>query len=99
MIFTVWQLKRPEDYVGTYGSTRRVFPLAYHEAGTIEADSLDTAFVAGQNDFAPNGTWNPEHRCPSVSVGDVLVDPEGRAWEVAPIGWIARAYSGPPATF
>lgn len=99
MTFTVWQLTRPADAVGASVGQRRPFPRAYHEAGTIEADSLDAAFAAGQNDFAPNGTWNPEHRCPSVSVGDVLVDPEGRAWEVAPIGWIARAYSGPPATF
>jgi hypothetical protein len=89
--FTVWQLTRSEDYVGAYVGKRRPFPRAYHEAGTIEADSLDAAFSAGQNDFAPDGTWNPEHVCPSVSVGDIFVDPDGHAWEVAPIGWIARA--------
>ena len=98
MTFAVWQLTRSEDYVGAYVGKRRPFPRAYHEAGTIEADSLDAAFSVGQNDFTSGGAWNPVHPCPSVSVGDVLVDPEGRAWEVAPIGWIARECPGPPAT-
>ena len=97
MTFRVWQLTRPADYVGAYTSRRRPFPRAYHETGTLTADSLDAAFAAGQNDRAPEGAWNPGHPCPSVSVGDVLVDADGHSWEVAPIGWIARESIGSPA--
>lgn len=97
MRYTVWRLTRPEDAMGTYTGTRQPFPAAYREVGRLTADSLDAAFVAGQNAFAPGRAWNPEHPCPSVSVGDMLVDADGRAFEVAPVGWIARAHLPPKA--
>jgi len=43
-------------------------------AGTIEADSLQGAFVKTQN-F--NESWNKENPCRSTSVGDVIESDEG----------------------
>lgn len=94
MIYTVWQLTRPDESVGVYSGQRRPFPQAYRAAGTIEAGSLDAAFAAGQNDSTLGGR-NRAHAGPSVSVGDVLVDADGHGWEVAPIGWIVRRFPNP----
>jgi hypothetical protein len=57
----------------------------YKKAAVIEADSLEGVFHLG-NVGPPEAVdrLGPFH---SVSVGDVVVDPEGKAWVVASCGF------------
>lgn len=52
--------------------------------GTVEAISLDSAFIKSQNFSEP---WNPENPCRSTSVGDCIVDSSGNMYMVCGVGF------------
>ena len=88
MVYTVFMPKRePVPPV----SDPLPFPTAYHEVGILAACSLDEAFAYGQNGYVttPTGTWNAQTPVRSLSVGDVLVDLDGRAWRIESVGYRA----------
>jgi hypothetical protein len=57
----------------------------YKKAGVVEADSLDEVFDIGN--IGPDEKITRLGPFHSVSVGDIVVDPENRAWLVASIGF------------
>lgn len=56
----------------------------YEVAGEVETDNIEDAYRLSQNDF---GTWSQNGRR-STSVGDIIEDPLGLAYMVAPTGFL-----------
>lgn len=63
-----------------YGGVRMVEVPKQFTIGTT-INTLENVFANGQHDFQPD----PERR--SVSVGDVVVMPDGSFWRVEGLGW------------
>lgn len=78
---------------------------AYYYAGSVEADSLEIAYCASQNDNCPNpvtgyesgnpiygpAVWNGEFAQISTKVGDVF-EVDGELYRVSPAGFDRIAY-------
>ncbi len=82
MVYTVFMPRTAADQRAVWGDTPIPFPAAYHPVGRIAAQDLEEAWRFGQNDWAPEGSWNPDHPTRSLTVGDVLVDERGHAWRI-----------------
>lgn len=67
------------------------WPAAYEKVAEVEATNLDDAYQLTNNidsDWTTNAGVRAEPgRFRSTSVGDVIVDGEGRAWRCEPVGW------------
>lgn len=90
MRYQVWMPQSVDAQRAAWMGEYPDFPAAYMAVGAITADSLEAAWVAGQNDFTAGG-WNAERPTRSLSVGDVLsaVGNLQVAWRVESIGFRA----------
>lgn len=88
LVYTVWMPATAALQRAAWSDGAALpWPDAYRRVGTLAAASLEEAWRRGQNDGAPHGSWAYPARVRSLSVGDVLTDPAGTAWRVAPAGF------------
>ena len=88
MKFTVYHAKEP-----TFGfGEKPIFPEAYEKVAIVECEDLEDAFRA-TNHIDTAWTKNPEvvetfkARVRSTSVGDVVVNANGREFYCDMVGW------------
>jgi hypothetical protein len=90
--FKVYQAE-PPDWFAMKAASR--FPADYKLVADVEAGTLEEAFALTQHidqNWAKNPGVHPGHdalvgECRSTSVGDVIVDEDGRVWRCELIGW------------
>lgn len=98
MIYTIY-LKEPADRFDRFMSTRMLGkplnPADYVKVATVEASGLVELFRNTQNDFFERGwfaaaveRFTDDDGRRSVSVGDLVVEPNGTVRECDAAGWI-----------
>jgi len=88
MRYEVWHSKE----LKTFMSPKPSFPEDYEQVAEVECVDEEDVFRA-TNHIDSDWTKNPEVKlrrnnpCRSTSVGDVIVDENGRGLYCAPVGW------------
>lgn len=91
--FAVWYKKEPTFREDKELTTMNITARKFAHVATIKAESLDDVFIKMQaENFSPHGEardWirSKELDHTSMSVGDLIMDSDGRVYEVAGIGF------------